>query len=1038
MLSIPKFSIRRPVCVFICVLSLIVFGTSAVFRMPLESTPEIQMPVLMIMTPYYGASPEEIDQSVTDRVETALSTISEVDSTTSMSMENMGITVLQFFYGVDIDKKYQDVTSALAMVQLPDDAQDPTIIEMNMSAMNSSIMSLSVEASSGGSDLKNYVEDNIVPELERIEGVSDVSVFGGSRKYIQVLLDENKMTQYGLTMQAVSNAIATSEFELTMGSLDRGNVTVDLTGSQKITNYRTLESVPITLSSGDVIHISDVAQVIMADEEQTSYSRRNGMDTISMSVTKEQSGNTVDICSQIVKEVERLNNSGLGLTLEINYNSGEEIMENIKQVVLSLVEGLAIAVLVLWLFLGEWKASAIVAISMPLSVLTALIIMAFMGMTINMMSLGGLVIGIGMLVDNSIVVIDSCFKSSRELEGRSFQERVIQGAELVTSAVIASTLTTVVVFLPIAMIEGISGQLFHDVAYTIVFSLTASLVSAITLVPLLFFEMKPRENKEFVSYHIMARMEERYGQVIARLLHRRKTVVAAAICLMVLAVVLFAIVPQELMPSMSSGQIALEVSTKNGLNLESTNDIMTQLEEMVSQHPDVESYSMSVGSGGGMGGMMGSAGSISVTLKEDASLSDEQFVQQIRNEAKSIPNCSVEVSANDMMSMLASQNVDITLQGPDLVVLEDTANQLRELMATMPEFDSVSTSLSNGAPRAEIVVDPILAASARLTPMTVLSSVRSQLTGIEAMTIQDGDTEYSVKVELPTDRFIDVSDLYGMMIDTPTGGQAALTDMAEIVYTEAPASITRQDGDYQVTVTGTPKMGNNVSQLTAQVMQLVGGQLELPGGVELAQGSMMDMMNEEFAAIGNALLVALYLVFAVMAIQFESLRFPFVVIISIPFAMVGSFLGLAITGSSVNMTSLLGLVMLEGIVVNNAIVLIDYVNVLRRGEGVEIYEALVRAGKMRLRPILMSSLTTIVGLLPMAIGSGVEMMESMAIVVIGGLVMSTLLTLILIPTFYLIFDKEERKRRKGEKKAKRIAKREAKKEAKAAAKEAGL
>ena len=329
MLSIPKFSIRRPVCVFICVLSLIFFGTSAVFRMPLESTPEIQMPVLMIMTPYYGASPEEIDQSVTDRVETALSTISEVDSTTSMSMENMGITVLQFFYGVDIDKKYQDVTSALAMVQLPDDAQDPTIIEMNMSAMNSSIMSLSVEASSGGADLKNYVEDNIVPELERIEGVSDVSVFGGSRKYIQVLLDENKMTQYGLTMQAVSNAIATSEFELTMGSLDRGNVTVDLTGSQKITNYRTLESVPITLSSGDVIHISDVAQVIMADEEQTSYSRRNGMDTISMSVTKEQSGNTVDICSQIVKEVERLNNSGLGLTLEINYNSGEEIMENI-------------------------------------------------------------------------------------------------------------------------------------------------------------------------------------------------------------------------------------------------------------------------------------------------------------------------------------------------------------------------------------------------------------------------------------------------------------------------------------------------------------------------------------------------------------------------------------------------------------------------------------------------------------------------------------------------------------------------------------
>ena len=1002
------------------------FGTSSVFQMPLESTPEIEMPVLMIMTSYYGASPEEIDQSVTDRIEVALSTISEVDSITSMSMENMGMTVLQFYYGVDIDKKYQDVTSALAMITLPDDAQKPTIIEMNMSAMNSSIMSLSVEADAGD-NLKNYVEDNIVPELKRIKGVSDVSVFGGARQYIQILLDENKMTQYGLTMSAVSNAIATSEFELTMGSLDRGNITVDLTGSQKIKNYRTLENVPITLASGDVIHVSDVAQVIMTEEEQESYSRRNGMDAISLSITKEQSGNTVSICQQVVKEVERLNNSGLGITLEVSYNSGEDIMENIKQVVLSLVEGLAIAVAVLWLFLGEWKASAIVAISMPLSVLTALIIMSFLGMTINMMSLGGLVIGIGMLVDNSIVVIDSCFKSSRELGGRSFRERVIQGAELVTSSVIASTLTTVVVFLPIAMIKGISGQLFHDVAYTIVFSLTASLASAITLVPLLFVQLQPHERTGFIAYRILGRVEEWYGGIISGLLHRRKLVVTVAVLLMVGAVVLFAMVPQELMPSMSSGTINLNVQTKNGLNLESTNSIMEELEQLVSQHPDVESYSMSVGSGGGMGALMGGgSGSLSVTLREDAALTDEEFVQEIRDQSKAIPNCNVEVSANDMMSMLSSQSVDVTLQGPDLTVLEETANSLRDLMAQMPEFDGVTTSLADGAPRAEIVVDPILAASARMTPMAVLGSVRSQLTGIEAMTIQDGDTEYSVKVELPLGRFVDISDLYGMMIDTPTGGQAALTDMAEIVYTEAPTAITRVDREYQVTVSGTPRLGNNVSQLTAKVLQAVGTQLELPAGVEMAQGNMMDMMMEEFAAIGNAMLVALYLVFAVMAVQFESLRFPIVVLISVPFAMVGSFLGLAITGSSVNMASLLGLVMLEGIVVNNAIVLIDYVNVLRRENNVEIHEALIRAGKMRLRPILMSSLTTIVGLLPMAVGSGVEMMESMAIVVIGGLIMSTLLTLILIPTFYLIFDKEERRRRKEEKRARKAAKKEAK------------
>ncbi len=1022
MFSLPRFSIKRPVCIFICIASLIIFGVSSVFQMPMESTPEMEFPVLMVMTSYYGASPEEIDESVTDRVEAALATVSEVQTTMSVSYENMGMTMLQFDYGADLDKKFQDVSSALALVSLPDGASDPTVLELNISNIaNSSVMTITVEADAG-SNLKAYVEDTVVPELERIEGVSDVSVSGGTREYVQVLLDENKLTQYHLTMSSIANAIASAEFETTLGALDRGNVTVGLTGSQEIANYRALEDVPITLASGDVIRLSDVAQVNLADEEATSYSRRDGKDIISVSVTKEQSANTVEICRQASALVDRLNQSNLGLAMEVTYNSGEDITDNLSNVAVSLVEGLAIAVVVLWIFLGEWKASLIIGLSMPFSVLATLILMALMGMSINLISLGGLVIGIGMLVDNSIVVLDSCFKSGT-IE-RTFEENVTKGAELVMGSIVASTLTTVVVFLPIGMMEGLAGQLFRDICYTIVFSLTASLISALTLVPLLFVKMRPREKTDFLGNRLVRRLEAWYGGVMAKLFDRRRLVVLTAVALVVVALVLYTAVPQELIPDMSSGQIQLSVETKNGLNLESTNEIMSRLEEMVSSQPDVESYTMSVGSGSGITSMMGGGtGSITVTLRDDASMTDDEFVQTIRELSKSVPNCSVDVSTVSMMSMLSGGTVEVNLQGGNLSDLEEQAEVIRDRMAAMPEFDSVTTSLSDGAPRAEIVVDPVLAASVNMTPATVLSSVRSQLSGVEATTLMDSGTEYSVMVELPTDRFQDVSDLYGMMVDTPTGGKAALTDMAEIIYAEAPTSITRQDGDYLVTVTGTPQVGLNTAELSARVMADIAQNVELPEGVEIAQGTSMDQMYEEFAAIGQALLVAIYLVFAVMAIQFESVRFSLVVMISVPFALVGSILGLAITGSSINMASLLGVVMLVGMVVNNAIVLIDYTNILRRDYNMEVRQALRQAGISRLRPILMSTLTTIVGLIPMAVGSDVEMMESMAVVVIGGLTMSTLLTLVLIPTFYLIFDPEDRRRRRE---ARRAAKETAK------------
>lgn len=1019
MFSLPDFAVKRPVCIFVCLLALLIFGTSAVFGMPIESTPEMDMPMMIVMTRYEGASPDEIDENVTDKIESALSSISDVESMTSTSREGSSMVMLEFSYNEDIDDKYQDVTSALAMVRLPDDCSDPTVMKMSSSNMNSSIMRLSITTDSK-ENITNYIEENIVPEIEKIGGVAEAEVRGGANKYISVELNENKLNQYNLTMKDVANAISNAEFEITVGSATRGDIDLSLVGSVNYDVYQQLADIPISLSNGDILHVFDVADISMKEKERSSYSRQNGMETISISVTKEQSGNTINICNKIVALVDEFNNDeSLGLEIEIVSNSGEDIMDNINSVVSSLVEGLIIAVIVLYFFFGEWKASLIVGLSMPISVLTALVMMSFFDMSINLMSLGGLVVGIGMMVDNSIVVMESCFRA--RTSERSFKESVAAGANLVTGSVIASTATTVVVFLPIASMDGMSGQLFKDVCYTIVFSITASLISALTLVPLLFVKMKPVEKENSLCNRILRVVDKYYEKLLRKAVRARAVVVLIAVACLVSAGAMFTQIKMELMPRMDRGDVNLSVSTKTGLSLEVTNAIMTEIEEIVKAEPEVDSYSMSVGSGGGMRSMSGgSGGSISISLVDGHKTSTDDFVNQLREKTAHIKNCSITTSAESAMSFGSSNEVEVELIGEDYDDLKKAAAIVEEYMGGLEGISTTSSSVSNGDPRAKIVVDPIIAGSVGMTPYSVLSNAAQKIAGTTAMDyIQEGTT-YNVVVEYPSGSYESISDLYGLMIDLNRGGQMALMDMAEIVYEEGPTSISREDGDYVVTVSGTPPSGSDITAMTTQMTAAVEA-LDLPTGVSVRAGGNMDMMNEEFSAIGYAMLIAIFLVFAVMAIQFESIVFSLVVMISIPFSLTGSFFGLVITNSSISMTSLIGLVMLVGIVVNNAIVLIDYAGIMRT-QGMTPSEAVIYSGRTRLRPILMSTITTVVGLVPMALGIGgeVEMMQGMAIVVIGGLSLSTLLTLVLIPTFYLMFDREDRMIRKEARKQKHL------------------
>ncbi len=1021
MFSLPNFAVKRPVCILVCVLALFLFGTGSILGMPIESTPEIDMPMMMVMTRYSGASPDEVDQAVTGKIESALSAVSGIESMTSTSSEGSSRVMLEFSYRDDMDDKYQDVTSALARINLPDDCNDPTIIKMSTANMNNSVMRLSI-TSNAGSNITDYIEDNIVPEIEKIEGVGEVSVRGGRNKYISIELIEDRLNQYGLTMSDVSRAIANAEFEVTVGSANRGDVELSMVGSVDYETYQALADIPISLKSGDILHVSDVANVYMAEQERSSYSRQNGNENISISVNKEQSANTIQLCNKIAALVDEFNaDESLGLNIRISSNSGQTIMDNINSVVSSLLMGLLVAIVVLFFFFGEWRASLIVGLSMPISVMAALVMMSAFDMTINMMSLGGLVVGIGMMVDNSIVVMESCFRA--RTEERSFKESVAAGANLVTGSVIASTATTVVVFLPISLMDGMAGQLFKDTGFTIVFAILASLISALTLVPLLFVKMQPNEKMASVSNRMLRFVDKYYTKLLRKAINARKIVVLLAVACLTAAGLMFTQIKMEMMPRMDRGDVNLSVETKAGLSLEATNAIMTEIENIVKQEPDVDSYSLSVGGGGGMFGGGSGSGSISISLKDVRSTSTDDFVNQIREKTAHIQNCSITTTAESAMSFgSSSSSVEVNLVGADYNALKSAAILVKDRLALMDGITTTSSSISNGDPRAKIEVDPILSSAIGMTPSSVLSAASSKMSGVTAMEFQDGDTAYNVKVEFPTGRYKNISDLYGLMVDTPAGGQIALTDIAQVVYEEGPTAISREDGDYIVTISGTPASGADITAMTNQAVATMQNELNLPDGVKVRAGGDMDTMRDEFTAIGYALLTAVFLVFAVMAIQFESLAFSLVVMIAIPFSLTGAFFGLAVTGNSISMTSLIGLVMLVGIVVNNAIVLIDFTNIMRT-QGMEVREAIVFAGRTRMRPILMSTLTTVMGLLPMALGIGgkVEMMQGMAVVVIGGLALSTVLTLVLIPTFYLMFDKEDRARRKQERKQKREA-----------------
>lgn len=716
-------------------------------------------------------------------------------------------------------------------------------------------------------------------------------------------------------------------------------------------------------------------------------------------MTKNQTASTLGMVNDVKKVMNRMAEENSQLMMDISMDMSEQILEAVGSVASTLAMGVILSMIILFIFFGDWKASLIVGSSMPISLLVTIIVMAVAGFSLNMITLGALVIAIGMMVDSSIVVLESCFRAKDRMP--DFKEAALQGARGVVGSIIASTITTVVVYLPLCLQKGLSGQIFGQLGYTIIFAMLSSLISAMTLVPLFFHLFKPNEKKELKINGLLDGMKEGYDWFERKLLHKKKTCVLFSVILLVLSFVLASFMETELMPTIDEGMVSISATFRSGTKVTEVDERMQRLEDMVASHEDVENYTLTAQKG---------SASISVNLKDDRKLSSQEVADEWIAKTSDIVDMqlTIEVSSQTSAMMTTGAGASLTLNSTDLDDIKEAVSMVEEEAWTIPGVLNVSNSAGETATQIRVVVDPLDAMSHGMTPAQVAGALYSMISGTEAMKITSNGEEYSVYLEFPEGTYDNASRLLGASV-----GGVPLSEMASLEYTDSQQTIMKTDGKYTLTINATC-LSENLSAIQEELEERAEN-MNFANTVEIAQNSMDEMMIESFTSLGLAIAAAMFLVFLVMAMQFESPKYSLMVMLSIPFSLIGSFGLLYITGQAISMTSLMGILMLVGIVVNNGILYVDGVNELRMRMPVE--DALVRSGQTRLRPILMTTLTTVISMIPMALGlgSGTEMMSGMAIIIIGGLVASTLLILVLMPVFYLLVygrSKKERRERR--------------------------
>lgn len=1004
MLNLTKFAVRKPVTIIMCLLTIAYFGIQSLLGAKVELTPEMEFPMLVVSTVYAGASPDDIKDLIATKQEDAVSSLDDVKNVYSFSQDNVAIVLVEYNYGTNIDTAYINLKKAIDGIKsdLPDDANEPNIMEMDMNSQP--VITLAVGGQVDG-NLYTYVENNIKPELEKLGSVGEVSLAGGQKEYISIKLDPEKVAQYGLSMSRIAQFVGAADFTIPAGDVNVGKQNLSVSVGNDFDNTEALKNVAIPLANGDVIHLSDVATVSNALEDADSIGRYNGQDIVSVSIKKQQSSTAIDVSKDVLKQVSVLEKTYPGLTFTVVNDSSDMITESITNVFQTMIMAVILSMLILWLFYGDLRASVIVGTSIPISIMLTLIAMSLMGFSLNVISLTSLVLGVGMMVDNSINVLDGCFRAK---ENRSFYEAAIEGSRTMITSIIGGTATTCVVFIPLAMLSGLSGQLFKQLGFTIVFSLIASLFSAVTIVPLCYYQWHPVEKANAPVAGFIRKCQKFYREVMPGIVPKTKTVIGASILLLVFSFFLASMLNVKLMVSTDEGIVDVTVKTKPGLSVAAVNDTVAQIENMVANDEEVDHYLLTYGSSG-LSTMGGSSVTLSAYLKDDRKMSTDEVIDKWTRETENYKDISVtmEQGSTTSSSMSSTNQIEVDLQSTDYDALKKASDELVEELRKREDVMQVHSSIENAAPVIKVNVDPVLAQAEGLTPASIGSLIYSNLSGIKATTVRVNGEDTDVRVEFDADKYDSIDKLQGMMITTATGTTLPLEDLATIHYEDSPQQIQRKNKQYQVSITMEPQ--SEYKKTAEEDVREFVRNWNMPNEVEMAPNAMDESMGSEISALGGALLTGIFLVFVVMAIQFESPKFSLMIMTTIPFSLIGSFGLLFLADSPISMVSMLGFLMLVGTVVNNGILYVDTVNQFLAEMPLD--KALVEAGAIRMRPILMTTGTTVISMLPNAVAYGKSgaMMQGLALVDVGGLIAATILTLILLPTYYRLVHNMGRK-----------------------------
>ena len=1038
-MNLIKTSIKRPIATFMVMFVVLILGVVSITKMQMALTPKMDLPYALVMTRYTGAGPEEVESLVTKTIEGAIANVENIDGIMSTSSEGLSIVMIEFNYGTNMDNALNALRDKISMVEdyLPSDASSSTILKMDMNSLPIADITIS-SSSMDDYQLKSFVQDTIQPRIERQKGVASVNLTGGLEKEITIEIQPERLQGLGLDFSTIGQILMSENNNLAGGTIEYGQKSLTISSKLQLQSIEDIKQTPIILANGAVLQLQDIAQITEQEQSVDSISRYNGERCIALSITQASDGNTVSTVKAVKQEVTKLNKEYPNIHLEVTNESGTIIEDSIKNVISNIFMGAFLSILILFIFIKNIGLTGVIAISMPLSIIGTFVLLYFSGTTLNMVSLGGLSIGVGMLVDNSVVVLENIYRY-RTTEGYGKVKGTYRGTKEVSTAVAASTLTTLVVFLPFIFTGGMALQMMKDLAYSVVFSLIMSLLVAVTIVPMLAgnYVNNVHRNRAPRFLGIINVLLDFFDQVIKGLnrvyeqglkwtLKHRAITLIVVIALGVGSISLIPSIGMELMPVSDEGSFTVTVEPPKGSKIEVINDLSLQVEDILEALPELKTISVSVTGTASNFMTSGNQSSISCTLvdKTKREKSTSEIIEEVRQQVRHIPGAHITVSESSSMMSMVGGGVTVEIMGDDLDTLQSISQQLEAQLKDVKGLREMTSSIAKQDSQIAIKLNREKIRQYGLTGSQVASQVKDSVSGLKATTLKLDGTEMDIRITYPDEVVTSSTQLGNLSIRTRSGVYIPLSSVADILMDETPSSIQRLNQTRYVTLTASV-FGRDTGSVGSDIQAII-DQMSLPNGYSARLGGNNEMMVETFSSLGLVIVLAIILVYLVMAAQFESLLNPFIIMFTIPLAVIGAVPLLFITGEPISMMSLIGALVLVGIVVNNGIVLIDYINTLRERDGYELEEAVLTAGPIRLRPILMTALTTILGQFPMIFsqGSNSEMLKGMGLVIAGGLTVSTFLTLFVVPILYINFDhlsNRFRKRLKIKPKASRLS-----------------